>query len=276
MTLSSKSREMSETLSRRTFLVARKIDPAGPYQLPIWPDTHRALPNEYARSALFTIRNRNTRRASLENMPLFQAHKNIQLSYTGVELRAEDDELVWLQIIDYAKRSALDSPIHFGVRQLCSDLGWPLNGAYYTKARACIARLKATNVTVTYVDRGFGCGVSLIRDYRWDGDNERNATRYTCWIHPDLIFLFAGNTYTKVEWVVYRSLTPIARRLFDYAASHGEPWPLSLSTFHNLCASTTKAPAKWTQLVRAACLELKAAGLLKHAIVSDGRIAFDR
>jgi len=46
-----------------------------------------------------------------------------------------------------------------------------------------------------------------------------------------MIYLFAGDHYMKFVWSKYRKLRPITRRLFDYLASHREPYPLNSKPF---------------------------------------------
>ncbi|TOK52145.1 transcriptional regulator, partial [Vibrio parahaemolyticus] len=59
-----------------------------------WGDHMRALPNDYARSALFTVRNKRVPRLALQSEPIYSIGDDVNITYTGVELRAEDDELV--------------------------------------------------------------------------------------------------------------------------------------------------------------------------------------
>src|SRR5208283_1700705 len=64
-----------------------------PAQLPLWPCNVRAMPNEICRSAIFTVRNSHAPRVTIQNKPIFVVG-NGKITYTGIELRAEDDELV--------------------------------------------------------------------------------------------------------------------------------------------------------------------------------------
>lgn len=41
-----------------------------------WADNMRALPNDYARSALFTVRNKRVPRAALQNHPIYHVHRH--------------------------------------------------------------------------------------------------------------------------------------------------------------------------------------------------------
>ena len=84
-----------------------------------WPDTMRAMPNDTARSALFTTRNKKIPREALQNKVIFHVNKDVKITYTGVELRADDDELVWQQVLEYAKRTPIGEPITFTFYELC-------------------------------------------------------------------------------------------------------------------------------------------------------------
>lgn len=264
-----------EQLEREAFLRSKGINPKGPMQLEIWPDDVREMPNDYARSALFTVRNKREPRASMQGALVFHIEKAVKITFTGIELRADDDELVWQQILDYAKRFPLGEPVEFNLHELCHDLNWSVNGRNYNKARLCISRLKANEVKVENERIGRGVAISLIREYEFQGDKNK-GTKYRIWIHPNLIILFAGNTSTRIAWNKYRDLTPIARRLYDYFASHKQPFPLRLDTFYKVCASTCSTARKWKSMVRAACQELVKAEMVKKSWVLDEAIYCER
>ncbi len=266
-----------EQLHRDAYLRGKGIDPRGPIQLQIWPDDVREMPNDYARSALFTVQNKTQQRAILQGSMVFHVEKAVRITYTGIELRADDDELVWQQVLDYAKHYPLGDPVEFNLHQLCRDLGWSINGRNYDKARMSISRLKASEVKVENERIGRGVAISLIREYEFIGDSDgMKGTKYRVWIHPNLIMLFAGHTSTRITWSMYRKLTPIARRLYDYFASHKQPFPLRLETFYNMCASSCSSTRKWKFMVRAACNELATAALVSKAWVDGDLIYCER
>lgn len=275
MTAAAELEPKLDKLQREAFLRSKGIDPRGPLQLEIWPDEVREIPNDYARSAIFTIRNKLEKRVHMEGAVIFHVEKAVKVTYTGLELRADDDELVWQQILDYAKRYPLGEPVEFNLHQLCKDLMWSVNARNYDRARACISRLKANEVKVENERIGRGVALSLIREYEFAGDGNR-GTKYKVWIHPNLIMLFAGKTSTRLAWDKYRQLKPISRRLYDYLASHKQPFPLRLDTFYKLCASTTESTRKWRSMVKGACQELVDGGLVKKAWVDGDCVYCER
>lgn len=232
-----------------------------------WGDHMRALPNDYARSALFTVRNKRVPRAALQSEPIYSIGNDVNITYTGVELRAEDDELVWQQVMEYSKRSPIGDPISFTFYELCKDLGWSINGRYYKKAEECLSRLQASAMQFESKRIGRLESLSLISRFRVLDRGKRNS-RCQVMIDEEMVVLFAGDYYSRFIWDKYRKLSPTARRMFDYFASHKEPFPLKLETFRLMCGSESTRAKKWREQVGAACEELKESGLVAEAWVS--------
>ncbi|ENZ5018694.1 plasmid replication initiator TrfA [Escherichia coli] len=236
-----------------------------------WPDSMRALPNDYARSALFTVKNKRQPREALQKKEIFHINKDVRITYTGLELRAEDDELVWQQVLEYAKRKPMGEPITFTFYELCQDLGWSYNGRYIEKAEECLTRLQATAMQFISERVGQLESVSLIGRFRVL-DRGKRSSRCEVIIDKEMVLLFAGEHYSKFVWEKYRKLSPTARRLFDYFGSHREPYPMKLDTFKMMCGSESDRLKKWREQVNKACAELKDSGLIHSAWIDKDRI----
>ncbi|EHQ8966701.1 replication initiator protein A [Escherichia coli] len=236
-----------------------------------WPDSMRALPNDYARSALFTVKNKRQPREALQKKEIFHINKDVRITYTGLELRAEDDELVWQQVLEYAKRKPMGEPITFTFYELCQDLGWSYNGRYIEKAEECLTRLQATAMQFISERVGQLESVSLIGRFRVL-DRGKRSSRCEVIIDKEIVLLFAGEHYSKFVWEKYRKLSPTARRLFDYFGSHREPYPMKLDTFKMMCGSESDRLKKWREQVNKACAELKDSGLIHSAWIDKDRI----
>lgn len=240
-----------------------------------WPDSMRALPNDYARSALFTVKNKRQPREALQKKEIYHINKDVRITYTGLELRADDDELVWQQVLEYAKRKPMGEPITFTFYELCQDLAWSYNGRYIEKAEECLTRLQATAMQFISDRVGHLESVSLIGRFRVI-DRGTRSSRCEVIIDKEMVLFFAGDHYTKFVWEKYRKLSPIARRLFDYFSSHKEPFPMKLESFRLMCGSETAAPRKWKQQVTKACEELKESGLIYNAYVNGTLVGCQR
>lgn len=245
------------------------------FELAPWADDMRAIPNDLARSALFTVRNKKQKREAVEGRPIFHVNRDVTITFTGIELRADDDELVWNQVLEYAKRLPLGAPVQFSLYQLCKDLGWHINSRYYKRAEASLTRLM-TGVMQFQSERiGRLKSLKLIDEF---DVYDRGTNRAYCQVKIPVLIgtLFKGNHYSKFVWEKYRELSPIARRMFDYAVSHKNPYPLKLETFRQMCASETSRAAKWKEQSKDACQELTDSQLLKLASVQGDEIHFDR
>ena len=238
------------------------------FDLAPWPDHMRALPNDIGRSAIFTVRNKKVPRAALQGQLIYHVNKDVEITYTGIELRADDDELVFAQVLEYAKRTALGEPISFTFYEICMDLGWSINGRYYKKAEECLTRLQASAMQFSSQRIGRLESLSLIRRFRVL-DRGKRTSRCQVEIDSEIVMLFAGDHYTKFVWEKYRSLSPTARRMFDYFATHKEPFPLKLETFRLMCGSDSTRPKKWREQVGGACEELCEIGLVESAWVNN-------
>lgn len=278
-TLSLDSKSLEKGI-RKAYLSIKGINPLLPFQLDLlFPDIQkrsdlRHIPNDYARSSLFSTRNKKQSRKSLLHEKLFHYNADICLQYTGIELRAEDDEIAWLQILHYGQGVELGQPFDFFLKDLVRDMGWPKNGVYYNKARECISRLKANEILASNSKAyGQSGAISLIKNYTALNDSEGKATKYRVEIDPCLIVLFAGNTFTSHRWAAYRSLSPVARRLADYIESHKHPYPLAVETFKQMCGSDNASRTSWRQTVRRACEEVMRYKICSHVMLKDDYIS---
>lgn len=266
---------MTLRLRRRAYLSNKGIDPNGPFQLDLlFPktinDSQRILPNDYARSAIFTVRNKREQRRALKREKVYHLHEQVSILFTGIELRADDDELVWMQIMHYAKTCPFGHLVEFSIKDLVADIGWPKNGFYYDRARDCISRLNACEVTVSN-ESAYGTSpvFSMLGKYVTVNDGDGKPTFYQCALDHDMILLFAGNTFTNHTWDTYRKFGTIARRLADYVESHRHPYPLDVQKFQSMCGSEMKSLPGWRRMVRNACAELESAGLAKIVKLND-------
>lgn len=271
-----------ERSRRNAFLSSKGIKPNAPFQLDLlFPDTIgvrndlRHIPNDYARSSLFTARNKRAPRRTLLREKLFHYNEHITINYTGIELRAEDDEIIWLQLLHYGSRLPLGEPFDFSIKDLVRDVNWAKNGRNYDRARECISRLKANEILVLN-NKAFGksAPLSLIANYTSINDAEGRPTQFRVWIDPNTVLLFAGNTFTSHRWEVYRNLSPVARRLADYIESHKSPYPLGVEKFRKMCGSTDASPTSWRQTVKKACTEVEQSGITLGAMVANNQIVF--
>lgn len=254
-----------QRIQRHAYLSKMKITPGSQFQLNLlFPETIgdrndlRHIPNDLARSALFTSRSKREPRRYLTRERLFHYNEHVEIIFTGTELRAEDDEIVWMQILSYGQNVPLGSPFEFSLKDMVRDLNWSKSGPNYERVRQCFTRLKANEILISN-SKAYGQSesTSLIKNYTSFNDSNGNTCDYRVEIDPNLIFLFAGEKFTSHVWECYRDLLPVARRLVDYIESHKQPYPLALSRFKQMCGSTDKSITSWRQTVKKACVQIQ-------------------
>ena len=245
-------------------------------KLPVWDESRRAMPNEYARSAIFTVRNKKVARRTITNQDVFVVGDSV-VRYTGIELRAYDDELVWLEVLNLAKNFPLGEWIQFSVYQICKALGWSKSKFYYKKIHECLLRLKATAVSIENSRLGKGKAIAFIEDYEWEDSSGAKLPKCRVRIHQNMSDLFGGHHFTELEWEAYIGLSPIARRIYDYAASHRIPYSLRLETVGKMCGSdSSNRVRRWREQVNKALEELKSKHLIKGGEVRIGLVFIQR
>jgi len=214
-------------------------------QLPFWPKQTRALPNDLARSALFTVQNRKQTRKHLHQAEV-AAFGDIKLRYTGEQLR-QDDEDVWLAIQHLARNRPIQEPVVFRPIDMVRSLGWAIKGQSYTRLKGTIVRLKATDLQVQCSVGLFGG--SLIQTYAFSRDEGDIANfdvditdmldkgYWAIWLDQHISQLFRPDTYTLIDWEQRRQLAPLAKWLHSYFKGHSDPFPIKVATIQKMCGT---------------------------------------
>ncbi|MBA3006327.1 MAG: TrfA family protein [Proteobacteria bacterium] len=276
VTLSTSVNKQIDDIQRKAYLNSKGINPNDQFKLDkIFPESIgkrsdlRHIPNDYARSSLFTATNKNQPRKTLMRKKLFHYNEFVSILYTGIELRAEDDEIVWMQILKYGQGLPLGESFEFSVKDLVRDVGWAKNGHNYDRVRDCISRLRANDVlALNSKAYGKSGSICLIGNYEAVNDEEGKPTIYRTWLDPNLIVLFAGKSFTSHTWEIYRKLSPVARRLANYIESHKHPYPLNLETFQQMCGSQESSTTGWRRTVKKACAELQEVNIAETAMLT--------
>jgi hypothetical protein len=213
---------------------------ASPKNLPNWTPTKGASPNEIVRSALFTARNRNRRRVYLKQAEIIVTGGG-SILYLGEELR-QDDELVWMRLLQLAKGHPLGDPIFFTPYSFLKAIGWRVNNWGYQHLRACLLRMKATAVQITS-NRLHQTVVTSLIDYiaMWDPEKQAPLAQWEVRASKVMSLLFADGAFTLIDLEQRKALPEgIATKLHSYWSSHREPYPVKVETLQKLCASDSE------------------------------------
>lgn len=239
--------------------------------LPEWADSLRVLPNEVVRSALFNVGNRNQPRRNIENEEIATLGDGC-ITYTGKELR-QDDELVWLNILNLIRKHHLGECVEFLPYSFLREINWPTNGGGAERLRNCLLRMSVTGLTVSSKRLGMAINVSLIRKFLWrDEYTGEPYKQWKVWLEPEILLLFEPNYLTYLDWQVRKKLpTGIATRLYGYWSSHRKPFPEGISRLMGVCG--TKMPVKhFKEQLKEALAVMEAVGFLSSWDISANDI----
>lgn len=187
--------------SQQTQMIRAEFDAPGqePRQLPLWEDYFRGLPNEIARSSLFSSRNRSTKRVWHTGASLFVLG-DAEVLYRGEELR-QIDEVVWLQVLHLARSQPLNEWVEFVPGAFLKAVGWSTSVKEYDRLKATLARLQATSLQLQSKRLKCGVSVSLIRKFEW-----KDRKQWRVMLEPEMQVLFPDDYYSKVMWTQRLSL----------------------------------------------------------------------
>lgn len=119
-----------------------------PLHMPYFHDLVHGIPNELAHTALFSCRDPRKPRLYYSNHPLYVLGDDAAVTYTGEELRS-DDEFVWLTLAQLAREQRAGQIIvRVSSKAICKLNGWTQQQGYYTKIYRSIQRLKGATLTV--------------------------------------------------------------------------------------------------------------------------------
>ena len=234
----------------------------------MWPQDMRGIPNAFARSALFNVANARKGARSNYKRREVAALEGIKITYTGEELR-QDDEDVFLQILHIARMRNLGEQVTFTAWAILTELRWTRNSGSYKRLVDCLDRLKASAVAVTVEDssgRRENYTGSLIRSFRWQEDASGASLReWTVLLEREIIALFGPTSYSHLNWQLRLKLPPLAKFLHTFYHSHAMPLPYKVATFHRLTDSGIAELRQFRFKLKAALARLVEEGFLISA-----------
>lgn len=236
-------------------------------QIPAIPFDKRIIPNDMIRSSLFSVNNHNIPRSYLKKRKI-STFKSTDISYTGEELR-QDDEDVWMQLIYMAAESNIDL-LEFKPYAFLTSIGAPQRTQYRDKLKDSLSRLSATAIELFNHEFQQGFSFSLVRKFEWRV-NDQNLKNWRVWLEPEVVKLFGalGRSYTKVDWDQRLQLNPLAKWLHSFYSSHSEPEPVHIAKLLDLCGSKSQSLRHFKANLKLSLIELVTVGFIEPDFFID-------
>jgi len=255
-----KARPMSEHMPLKRKLdqlgkAVAKRESAKVYQFPLWGEPQRGVPNDFARSALFSAR-KGTGTEYLRDIAVF-SQAGVNITYTGPQL-TQDHLDVFEGIMHLARDMPEGNAVCFTARGLLKLIGRRTSGRDHERLLRTLKDLTATAVTVTG-ENGDVYWSSLLPE----GAAKPSDGYYRVNISRQLIKLFERG-FTVIEWEQRKQLTrkPLAQAVHVWLCSHEKPYPVTVQYLHDITGSNTKALKRFRQSLKAALTQLKDIGVL--------------
>ena len=217
-----------------------------PAQLPLWPDSVRAVPNALLRGALFSISNV---REVVKKRTLLASVKGIEVRFKGERLNQTDLD-TWETIIHMGRSQNLGSKVQFSAHSMLTMLGRHHGREQHEQLKEDISRLTGAVVEITIKETAQAFGGALVQSYYRDEAEQA----YVIEISPQLLKLYqAGNTY--IDWNERQQLgnANLAKWLHGFYSSHAVQLPYKVATIRDLCgAKATQRLGDFRKLLRIA------------------------
>jgi hypothetical protein len=232
-----------------------------PQQLPMWDMEQRGFPNPFARSALFTAVKDDDR--EYRKGTQVAALAGIAMVYTGEELR-QDDASVLITILHFVRGTDLNQPLVTSKFRFLKELGWSINSREYAHLRACLTRIKATEIRLEADKGALGYAGSLLLRYEW-ADTAEGDTSLRLWVDPKIAKIYLRNAYTHLSWEQRKQIghkAPLALWLHLFLSTHEKPFAISVAKYHELSGSRARSIADFRMRLKNALQKLVEIGFL--------------
>lgn len=227
------------------------------YQLSLWSDAQRGVPNEFVRSALFPAIPPNKARY-VQQQTIF-SQDGFSVKYTGRQLTQSDLD-VFEGIMHLGRGVHEGNHVEFSAHSLLKLIGRDTGKSQHDWLLNVLQRLTATSIMIKRDGVKVYWG-SLLPE----GAANLTSGRYRVELRREMLQLFARG-FTIIEWDQRRSLgkKPLAQALHGWICSHSpHPYPVTVKYLHSLTGSDTKELRYFRANLRTALTEIEGAGAIK-------------
>jgi hypothetical protein len=229
---------------------------------PRWNDEVRGMSKSLARSALFAVRDKRAPRERYDN-EVIASVDGIEIRYSGEELR-QDDHDVFMQLCHLARDEHIGETVQITGIQALDGLKWGRSQEDYDRLSSCYKRMLEGTVYVTMQGKGKASAVRMFGSHLFhsvhseaeSGTIDAMSSRWMIKLNKELARIINGNEMTLIKWAADQKLSPLAKWLHRFYATHETPFEYKAETLHKLCGSRQADMAAFRQKLKKALQEL--------------------
>jgi hypothetical protein len=249
--------------STQSVIVSKSADPAT-----------RAESLAIIHSGLFTAASKNSKRKSLEetDVPVLPG-SGYRLIYTGIELRVNDDEDVWINIVYYASKQSIHNKnfkIETKTSEFLRTMGWGSAGSDYAKLRSSLNRLKSASLSIIDKDGNLCSLPNFIRNFAVSRKGQLSKTAIV--LEPDIYHLYTEALTCEIDFQTRQDLTTFERKV--YSLLIGRINELSLENITLLCGVSPNHPRQFKAKLITCLNKLQELNIIEGYKISREGVAF--
>lgn len=118
-------------------------------QVIAWKGPERSIPRELIKCGLFSVKGNKCREGSLKSSVILSDTNKLGstvVNYTGWGLNQCDLD-VYLEVLEFGKKSTAGELVYFTRSELLHALGWPMQTRYRKKLITCLEHLRKTSIS---------------------------------------------------------------------------------------------------------------------------------
>jgi hypothetical protein len=226
------------------------------YQLPIWPEPARGVPNEIIRSALFAAIQAQGREY-LDGAQI-ASQDGYAVRYTGQRLDQSHLD-VFEGIMHIARGVHEGNKVAFSAHRLLRLIGRNTGKSDHAWLSRTLHHLTATSLEI----RDLGASRMFWGSLLPRGAADEKTAQYVVEINRDLAALF-DRGFTQIDWHQRRQLRrkPLAQWLHLYYSSHARPYPVSVAWLREKSGSNSAEMRSFRQKLKQALDQIVRVGVI--------------
>lgn len=263
---------------------------------PLHEETQRVTANALSRSSLFTINARPAKdqpREIIVNRTQIFTLKGCSIFFSGEVLDQYDYDVFMAVIKLYGNNHKYSETITTHPLELLELAGWHNSKKEYLRLDETLKRLVRANIEVEYVrheypkdkhgkktsnepiERSVKVVGHLLSTYKRSEINKGGCGhKRLIDIKPDeeIILMFEPGTYSSIDWEKHCKLSPLAKFLNNFYATHAKPFAYSVDIIMKLSGSRSKSHASFKQALVKALQELVTQGIMEAYSIKDNNV----